>query len=176
MGLGRDLSLKIARAPAALSARYNPHRAGARTGPHASDANVATVPPLPPPPRLPVPAARSEPRARGRRSPGPARPTRVPGGSGDPARQPAPADPPSPDARARVSYCYPAVRTDPRTALDIRFRFCAVCRRKYRTKKTPQPDVCTGGGATWRGGIRSCGPDPWPCGRPVVPHRILVSG
>ena len=180
MGLGRDLSLKIARAPAALSARYNPHRAGARTGPHASDANVATVPPLPPPPRFP--AARAPSRER---EAGGARAPRVPGGSGDPARQPAPADPmrtrraPTPERASVIVRTAGNNNGNNNSAAprgSIYFRFCAVCRRKYRTKKTPQPDVCTGGGATWRGGIRSCGPDPWPCGRPVVPHRILVSG
>ena len=165
VGLGRDLSLKTARAPAALSARYNPHRAGARTGPHRFVRYGS--------------AARSEREAGGARAP------RVQRASPEAAETRRGSLPlrtrraPTPERASvivRTAGNHNGNNNSAAPRGSIYFRFCAVCRRKYRTKKPPQPDVCTGGGATWRGGIRSCGPDPWPCGRPVVPHRILVSG
>ena len=159
VGLGRDLSLKTARAPAALSARYNPHRAGARTGPHRFVRYA--VRPRAPSARPEEPGPRAS-NARPRRQ-------RRPGAAACPC---GPAEPRRPSARQLL---FPAVHG----ALDI-FSFRAHVRgvppQIISHEKTPQHDVCTGGGATWRGGIRSCGPDPWPCGRPVVPHRILVSG
>ena len=158
VGLGRDLSLKTARAPAALSARYNPHRAGARTGPHRFVRYGS--------------AARSEREAGGARAP---RVQRASPEAAETRRGSLPLRTRRAPTPERASVIVPG------RARSARYIFvCAHVRgvppQIISHEKTPQHDVCTGGGATWRGGIRSCGPDPWPCGRPVVPHRILVSG